>query len=118
MLKMVVDEYSFILKASFPLYHTTHKDVLLEKTKVDLLSTTAETSNSSYSSSKFAVKLNVFAVVAVAMPAIEFRLSNNFTMQTQALVVHQPKGFVGTNKPLVLYALLDRKSTRLNSVTT
>lgn len=98
-----INKHSF-LNTSFPLYHTTHKDVLLEKTKIELLSTASEVSKSGSSSGKFAVKLNAFAVVAVGMPAFEFRLTDNFTLQMQALIVHQPKGFIGTDKPLALYA--------------
>lgn len=93
-----------LLNKSFLLSPTNNKDVLLERSKIELLTTNNEIAKSVSASNKVAIKVNILAIIAIAIPAVEFKLANNFSLQLQALGVHQPKGFIGTDKPISLGA--------------
>lgn len=62
-------------------------------------------SSSEYVSNRIAIKLNALIVTGTVSPAFEYKLSHNLSLQAQLIGVHQPKGFLGTDKPLSMFAM-------------
>ena len=51
---------------------------------------------------RIGVKLNGLLAIGVINPAVEFKVFKNGTVQLEAMGVFQPKGFLGSDKPLTL----------------
>lgn len=66
---------------------------------------TAGSSSSDNVSNRIAVKLNALIFSGTVSPAFEYKLSHNLSAQVQLIGVHQPKGFLGTDKPLSMFAM-------------
>lgn len=72
--------------------------------KFDLVSETKASSNNK--SNKIAIKMNALIITGTISPAFEYKFSNHFSGHIQLIGVYQPKGFMGTNKPLSLFSIL------------
>lgn len=88
-----------ILSTNYTLTNSYNNDFL------DFNIPTEASSGSGYGSNRIAVKLNALIVTGTVSPAFEYKLSYNFSLHAQLIGVHQPKGFLGTDKPLSLFAL-------------
>ncbi len=48
---------------------------------------------------EYEAKLNAFALIGIVNPAVEFKISDNLTFQTEALMSFYFKNFLGSGKP-------------------